>query len=237
MIMLYGTLCVLFTTAIGAQQGPKSPIPADAIRLRIVAHSDHPYDQWVKKRVRDALLAQLAVVQPRTTQADVAQWVRTERLVLESLVRRTVAQAGSAQPVKLTWGKMPFPPKMYAGIRVAGGDYDTLLVVIGKGQGHNYWCVLFPPLCLVDVAVKPKTAEISTPAPPMLSDQGARTQAQKTSQYTSSLPTGQDDERTDMEVRFWLKEWWDNRGQARPKNDHKQTTVGDTQGATEKTRR
>lgn len=235
--MLYGTLGVLFMTVIGTQQGVKSPIPADAIRLRIVAHSDHPYDQWVKKRVRDALLAQLAVVQPRTTQTDVAQWVRTERPVLESLIRRTVAQAGSAQPVKLTWGKMPFPPKMYAGIHVAGGDYDTLLVVIGKGQGHNYWCVLFPPLCLVDVAVKPKTAEISTPALPMLSDQGARTQAQKTSQYTSSLPTGQDDERTDMEVRFWLKDWWDNRGQARPKNDHKQTTVGDTQGIAEKTRR
>lgn len=228
---------VLFTTVIGAQQDSNSPIPAEAIRLRILAHSDHPYDQWVKKRVRDALLAKLSVVQPRTTQADVAQWVRAERPALESLVRHTVAQAGSAQPVKLTWGKIPFPPKLYAGIRVAGGDYDTLLVVIGKGQGHNYWCVLFPPLCLVDVAVKPKTAPISTQVPPTLPDQGVRTQAQKTSQYTSSPPTGQADERTDMEVRFWLKDWWDNRGQTRPKNDQKQMTVGDTQGATEKTRR
>lgn len=126
-------------------------IPEDAIRLRILAHSDRAQDQWLKEQVRDQLVQRLNESMQELEGIDEARELIQALLPeLEQLVARTITGAGYAYPSSLEYGTIPFPAKLYGQKLYPAGEYEGLLVTIGEGQGSNWWCVLFPPLCFVD---------------------------------------------------------------------------------------
>ncbi|MCH5585181.1 stage II sporulation protein R [Shimazuella sp. AN120528] len=127
-------------------------IPNEAVRLRILANSDSVQDQWLKRQVRNEIVSEMKtwVHKPKNI-AEARQMVRQHLLLFQQLAKETIKKYGFSYPVKVQFGQVPFPTKLYGDQVYAAGNYEALLVTIGSGKGGNWWCVLFPPLCFVDM--------------------------------------------------------------------------------------
>lgn len=128
-------------------------IPDESIRLRILANSDSPADQLLKRKVRDAVIEQINkwVSEPDD--------IRQARAVIEAnipeieqLVQRTLHVYGYDYSFTVELDRVDFPTKLYGNQVYPAGKYEALRISIGEGEGQNWWCVLFPPLCFVDMA-------------------------------------------------------------------------------------
>ena len=142
---------VLVTGGSGRQPSLASDFPHGVIRLHIRPSSDAAADQALKLAVRDALLADLgpllaAVDTPAVAHARLTRELsRVEDIATAELIRR-----GSKDPVRVSLGRAQFPTRTYGNLTLPAGEYEALQVLIGPGVGDNWWCVLFPSLCLVD---------------------------------------------------------------------------------------
>lgn len=132
------------------------------IRLHIVANSDSDEDQALKRTVREEIIR---CVSPEFLQAqDIsgARAIATANLpYIEEIAAREVQAAGKDYSVEVKLGNFLFPTKHYGPFLLPAGDYESVQVVLGNGSGTNWWCVLFPPLCFVDM---PKQTMIEVPA-------------------------------------------------------------------------
>jgi stage II sporulation protein R len=128
-------------------------IPQESIRLRILANSDAPADQAVKRVVRDAVVKAMDgwVTGPQTIE-EARQTVHDHMSEIEGIVADVLTSRGFDYSYKAELGIVPFPTKMYSNEVYPAGDYEALLITLGEGQGQNWWCVLFPPLCFIDAA-------------------------------------------------------------------------------------
>ena len=118
------------------------------VRLHILANSDSDEDQALKLQVRDRVLDRAAEV--LTESADRAAAERALRAALpelESLAADEIARRGYDYPVTAELADTAFPTREYDGFALPAGRYLALRLVIGAGEGHNWWCVVFPPLC------------------------------------------------------------------------------------------
>ena len=140
---------------------------ADVLRLHILANSDSPRDQAVKLRVRDALLP---LFEAAASYDDARDFVLDHGAALLDRCQAVLADAGVSYGAQLLLGVSDFPDRIYGGTLFPAGDYDALQIVLGDGAGHNWWCVLFPPLCIVtrdgaapDASPEPPAAAAPTP--------------------------------------------------------------------------
>lgn len=136
------------------------PLKSDAevydklIRLHVLANSDSAEDQALKLTVRDALLDEVAAITAGAADRAEAEARLLEKTdALAALAEKTLRENGSSLPVQVTLGKENYPTREYEGMRLPAGEYSSLRVLIGEAEGQNWWCVLFPPLC-VGSAVK-----------------------------------------------------------------------------------
>lgn len=121
------------------------------IRLHIVANSDSDADQALKYRVRDAVIAYMTEHMGSLQNKEAAgAYVGDHLGELETVANQIVAEEGFSNPVKVSFGKYPFPTKRYENVVLPAGFYDAVKVEIGQAEGENWWCVMFPPLCFVD---------------------------------------------------------------------------------------
>lgn len=129
-----------------------APTPDKLIRFHVLANSDSEQDQALKRAVRDAILKvvspKLAVSKSLDESRQILKQVRPD---MEKIGRSVVKMAGKDYSVRTEYGHFTFPTKSYGSLVLPAGNYEALRVVIGKGQGSNWWCVLFPPLCFVDI--------------------------------------------------------------------------------------
>jgi stage II sporulation protein R len=129
------------------------PIPQESIRLRIIANSDSVQDQWLKREVRDALIAKMNSWADQIKTYDEAQEFVAARLPeLQQVVDQTIRDRGFSHAAVVDFGLVPFPTKMYGSYVYPAGEYQALRVSIGEAKGQNWWCVLFPPLCFIDMS-------------------------------------------------------------------------------------
>lgn len=121
------------------------------IRLHIIANSDSAADQRVKLLVRDELIAEsraiflAAAKDPRRAR----QQTLANLDVFQRLAERRLRAEGFSYPVRVEYGVFPFPDRTYGDLTLPAGRYNAVRVVLGEGKGHNWWCVLFPPLCFL----------------------------------------------------------------------------------------
>lgn len=120
------------------------------LRLHVVANSDSEEDQRVKLLVRDALIQRFA---PANSLAQAEELLLLGGGDVQSAVDAVLRQQGCGYNAQLRFGKMEFPEKSYAGVSYPAGEYEALRVELGAAAGQNWWCVLFPPICLVDIGV------------------------------------------------------------------------------------
>ena len=121
----------------------------DVIRLHVIANSDAEIDQDLKLLVRDALLVRteelLSTCKDRQTAEEL---LRDSLSLLYETAEETLRAAGCSDGVQILFDKESYPTRHYRSISLPAGDYLSLRVVIGNGDGQNWWCVLYPSLCL-----------------------------------------------------------------------------------------
>src|SRR6478736_10266913 len=126
-------------------------IPNDAIRLRILANSDSKSDQALKRLVRDEVNKSITVWVSDLTSKEEAKKVLYSKLPeIQRIAEQVVSKQNSMQDVQVELGKVEFPTKLYGQFLYPAGQYEAVLITLGKGTGANWWCVLFPPLCFLD---------------------------------------------------------------------------------------
>ena len=132
--------------------GMNKGLADNLIRLHVIANSDSPEDQELKRDVRDAVLSYVQGEVGDSQDIEQTRAVISNSLdEIASVARKTISEQGKEYNVKAMLGNQPFPTKAYGDIYLPAGNYQALRVVIGDGDGANWWCVLFPPLCFVDV--------------------------------------------------------------------------------------
>lgn len=137
------------------------------IRFHVIANSDTPGDQELKRHVRDAVLASVGrEVAEAGNINDARQLVSFNLGAITAAAKNQIRKEGRNYSVRTEFGDFPFPTRAYGDITLPAGNYEAVRLVIGEGRGQNWWCVLFPPLCLVDVAgrVNPGPAAADSPA-------------------------------------------------------------------------
>jgi stage II sporulation protein R len=128
-------------------------IPSEAIRLRIIANSDSEADQKLKRDVRDRIIQAVAEEVRGIEDEEVArEKIRAAVPKMNGIAKQVIAEQGYSYTVTTDFGLVPFPTKMYGDHVYPAGDYEALRIQIGEAEGQNWWCVLFPPLCFVDMA-------------------------------------------------------------------------------------
>lgn len=119
------------------------------LRLHILANSDSEEDQRLKLCVRDALLEQSGELFGGADTLEAAEIMAEAELPeIERIARETLKSQGSSQTVTAKLVDMHFDERVYDGLTMPAGDYRALRVELGEAEGHNWWCVMYPPLCL-----------------------------------------------------------------------------------------
>jgi stage II sporulation protein R len=150
-ILSLGTILSLYIPKTEAAARESIVIPGEAIRLRILANSDFESDQAVKRKVRDAVNAQITLwVQDLTSMKKARTVINAKLPEIQAIAEKVVREQGSDQSVKVEFGKVQFPTKLYGQYLYPAGEYQAILITLGKGEGANWWCVLYPPLCFLD---------------------------------------------------------------------------------------
>lgn len=153
-------LTVVLTLGMTWQQTVAAQVRADTIRLHVLANSDTIEDQLLKLEVRDAILAALPEQVTRAETPDQAtQALRQSLPALQAAANGALLRAHSGQTAALRLENFVFDARDYGNFALPGGTYTALRVELGEAQGHNWFCVLYPALC-----VSGATAEYPTRA-------------------------------------------------------------------------
>ena len=148
LLFLYTSIC-----AITYAKGISFDIANSVFRLHVIANSDKKEDQDLKYLVRDNLLAYMnSICGNCTTKEEAISLVEENKDTFEQIAKSTIQEQGYSYPVKINIGNFEFPTKNYGDISLPAGFYDALRVEIGEAKGQNWWCVMFPPLCFVDIS-------------------------------------------------------------------------------------
>lgn len=140
-------LIALSLTTLAAlwAQGRQSSISEKLVRFHVIAVSDGEYEQQLKLRVRDAVLEYIS---PKLEEAGSSSQAREIIAAELDNIRETAQAVSEGRGVTVTLTRENYPTKSYEGFTLPAGEYDSLRVILGEGQGHNWWCIVFPPICL-----------------------------------------------------------------------------------------
>lgn len=131
----------------------QSDLSGSVLRLHVLANSDRKEDQELKLKVRDAVLQEAEAILPESCTVEQAEEIFQKNLeCLAAAGAAVVAREGYDYPVSAELKDTWFPTKEYGDFSLPAGEYRALRIVIGNGDGQNWWCVVFPPLCLASVA-------------------------------------------------------------------------------------
>lgn len=116
------------------------------IRLHVIANSNSLKDQYIKRMVRDETMKYIA----RYPEARL-NLVKNNLVGIENYIKNILRREGVNYQVNVEYGKFYFPKRTYNDMTLPSGEYKALKIILGKGEGANWWCVLLPPVCIKDV--------------------------------------------------------------------------------------
>ena len=154
MVIILSFLLFIYTSicAISYAQNISNDIADSVFRLHVIANSDSKEDQDLKYIVRDNLLSYMnKICSNCKTKQEAIDIVTENKDKFDEIAKSTIKERGFSYDVRINIGNFEFPTKNYGDISLPAGLYDALRVEIGEAKGQNWWCVMFPPLCFVDV--------------------------------------------------------------------------------------
>lgn len=127
-------------------------IPDKAIRFRVIGNSNTVYDQNIKIQIRNILQNKILELTKDTNSIDeVRNTIEEHQKELYELTNNKLKELNYDKPFKMNYGFNYFPKKKYKGVTYKEGNYESLVVTLGDGEGDNFWCVIYPPLCMAEV--------------------------------------------------------------------------------------
>lgn len=140
-------------SAISYVDNISNDLQKNIFRLHIVANSDSIEDQNLKYKVRDNIIKYMnSLCSNAKTKSEAMQIAENHSQEFYKIAKKTVEENGFPYDINLNFGNFDFPTKDYGDISLPSGNYDALKIEIGNGNGQNWWCVMFPPLCFVDIS-------------------------------------------------------------------------------------
>ena len=177
-------LAIVFSGSLSSFETDCKEIRSGLFRLHVIANSDSAEDQALKLKVRDALLEESGEIFQNKKAKEGAEKAACKNLgQFLQTAEKTIHENGKDYSVSVSVGKSRFPTRVYENITLPAGEYDALRVVIGEGKGKNWWCVMFPPLCLPAAEKEEELSDVLSP--------GGQALVQSKPKY---------------EIRFWLIE-------------------------------
>lgn len=154
--LIIGSFCAIVggSSAVSARESEASAevIGKSLIRFHVIANSDSEKDQSVKLEIRDAILAKLGPQLENIESAEEAKEYLQDNLDLVTEISNNILSKNNMNyKATASVGQSQFPVKSYNSVTLPAGEYTALKVVLGNGDGKNWWCVMFPPLCFIDV--------------------------------------------------------------------------------------
>lgn len=145
---------------IGVKAEELVEIPEDSIRIRVIANSNSEYDQEKKQEIRKNIQLYMQNLLKDAKNTEEARTIINNNLKnLNKELDNYLTQINYDKDYTINFGLNYFPQKEYKGIKYKEGLYESLLITLGEGKGDNWWCVLFPPICLLE-AEETETNEI-----------------------------------------------------------------------------
>lgn len=142
-------LCIVISI-LCINKTDKVIIPKESIRLRVIASSNSNEEQQIKKKIVKDFSEEINEILKEKNLNDARKKIKEEIPKLTEIVDKTLKEDGDNKTFNINYGKNYFPRKEYKNIIYEEGEYESLVVTLGEGEGNNFWCVLFPPLCLID---------------------------------------------------------------------------------------
>ena len=140
-------------SAVSYAGNVSADIQNSVFRLHVIANSDSAQDQNLKYLVRDKLIEYMnSISKDCSSKSDVITLANEHKQDFYNIAKNVITENGYDYDVNINIGNFDFPTKHYGDIALPAGNYDALRVEIGKAKGQNWWCVMFPPLCFVDVS-------------------------------------------------------------------------------------
>lgn len=137
--------CITIIVGLYNKEEKQILIPEQSIRFRVIANSDSKEDQEKKIEIKDAVDKELNKLMINAKDINEArEAIQNDISSIETILNHYNV------PYKMNYGMNYFPEKEYKGVIYEEGNYESLVITLGKGQGKNWWCVMFPPLCLLE---------------------------------------------------------------------------------------
>ena len=194
LIFIYSGIC-----AFSYAQNVLTDIANSVFRLHVIANSDSKEDQDLKYKVRDNLLEYMnTICKDCTSKSEAISLVEENKEEFKKIAENTIKEEGYSYSVNINIGNFEFPTKNYGDISLPAGYYDALRVEIGEAKGQNWWCVMFPPLCFVDISSG------------VVPDESKEVMKDNLSEEEYALVS--DDSSTEINFKFKLLEFFTNSG-------------------------
>lgn len=152
--ILVSALLIIYVciSAVSYTHAVTTDIADSVFRLHVIANSDSDEDQNLKYIVRDKVIEYMSSIsQNASSKEEVIKIAKANLDKIQAIAAQTIRDNGYTYSVNVEVGNFSFPSKRYGDITLPPGYYDALRIKIGKAEGQNWWCVMFPPLCFVDV--------------------------------------------------------------------------------------
>ncbi len=150
-IMIITLVGIVFMIGMKKVNSKNFEIPSEAIRLRVVANSNNELDQKVKFEVTKEIQNNIYELLKDTKGVEEARKIINDNIdYLDDNVKKILEKEKYPLSYEIKYGLNFFPEKEYKGVTYREGYYESLLITLGEGEGNNWWCVLFPPLCLME---------------------------------------------------------------------------------------
>lgn len=183
-------------------------ISNEVIRFHVLANSDEYYDQALKRKVKDGIIEMLQNELTESLSKDETRIILIQNLdKIEKRAKEIIIESGYDYDTSAKISYENFPTKKYGSVTLPAGEYEALKIEIGEAKGKNWWCVMFPPLCFVDIAVKEVPEKDKEILKSVLTDE----------EYDLVMNT-QDDKNISLKIKFKIVELWQGKKIKRYKN-------------------
>ena len=153
LILIFLLFIYIIFRAQSYSNAVSSELSNSVFRLHVLANSDSEEDQQLKLKVRDALLSYMNTLSSNcNTKEEAIQIATQHQNEFQTIAENVIVENGYNYPVQIKINNFYFPTKSYGDISLPAGYYDALRVEIGNAKGKNWWCVMFPSLCFIDIS-------------------------------------------------------------------------------------
>lgn len=144
-------LAVIMTIVLGGNNKEEIIIPNESIRVRVIANSSKKEDIKVKETLKNNIKPVIYNLLKDAKTIEEARDILKEKIpTIKVEIEKNLKIQNINTSYKIKYGENYFPKKTYKGIEYEEGEYESLVITLGEGKGENWWCILFPPLCMID---------------------------------------------------------------------------------------